>query len=162
ALDALSRFEFRPFSLSFRLAAWNLRLFNLVFQELKSPDKPQEDTLIALYYKAMNYIRENCREEALTAGLVAKTLHLSLRKLYSSFENRPYSVRGYVQELRLVLARDILKDSQNTIASIAFSCHFSSDKKFSRLVNRHFATGTNAYTEAIQVKGSYNNKRETH
>src|SRR5690606_17548899 len=76
-LDALSRFEFRPFSLSFRLAAWNLRLFNLVFQELKSPEKPQEDTLITLYYKATHYIRENFREEALTAELVAKTLHVS-------------------------------------------------------------------------------------
>src|SRR5690606_36579719 len=87
-LDALSRFEFRPFSLSFRLAASNLRLFNLVFQELKSPEKPQEDTLITLYYKATHYIRENFREEALTAELVAKTLHVSPRKLESRFENQ--------------------------------------------------------------------------
>lgn len=159
ALDALSRFEFRPFSLSFRLAAWNLRLFNLVFQELKSPDKPQEDTLITLYYKAMNYIRENFREEELTAELVAKTLHVSLRKLYSSFENRPYSVMGYVQELRLVLARDILKDSQDTIASIAFSCHFSSDKHFSRLFKKRFSKGPNAYREAMQGNISYKYKR---
>lgn len=159
ALDSLSRFEFRPFSLSFRLAAWNLRLFNLVFQELKSPATEKEDHNITLYHKATRYIQENFREEELCVEMIAKAMHVSARKLYSSFENRPFSVMGYVQELRLVLARDILTDSQETIASIAFGCHFSSDKHFSRLFKRRFGKGPNEYRIAIQGNISYKYKR---
>ncbi|MBD1432630.1 helix-turn-helix transcriptional regulator [Sphingobacterium sp. DN00404] len=159
ALDSLRRFEFRSFSLSFRLAAWNLRLFNLVFQELKAPEKPQEDTLITLYHKATNYIRENFREEELCVKMIANAMHVSVRKLYSSFENRRFSVMGYVQELRLVLARNILTDSQETIASIAFVCHFSSDKHFSRLFKKRFGKGPNEYRIAIQGNISFKYKR---
>ncbi|TYR31239.1 helix-turn-helix transcriptional regulator [Sphingobacterium phlebotomi] len=159
ALDSLNRFEFRPFSLSFRLAAWNLRLFNLVFQDLKAPEKPQEDTLITLYYKATRYIQENFREEDMNTAMVANAMHVSVRKLYNSFENRPFSVMGYLQELRLVLARDILRDSQDTIASIAFDCHFASDKHFSRLFKKRFGKGPNEYRIAIQGNVSFKYKR---
>lgn len=159
ALDALSRMEFRPFSLSFRLAAWNLRLFNLIFQELKTPEKPPEDTLITLYYKAMNYIRENFREEGLNTATVADAMHVSPRKLTRSFEKKPFTVSGYIQELRLGLARDILKDSQDTIASIAFSCHFTSDKHFSRLFKKRFGKGPNDYRIAMQGHVSFKYKR---
>lgn len=159
ALDSLSRFEFRPFSLSFRLAAWNLRLFNLVFQELKAPDKPEEDTLITLYHKATNYIRENFREEGLDTAMVADAMHVSVRKLTRSFEKRPFTVSGYIQELRLGLARDILTDSQDTIASIAFDCHFSSDKHFSRLFKKRFGKGPNEYRIAMQGNISFKYKR---
>lgn len=159
ALDSLNRFEFRPFSLSFRLAAWNLRLFNLVFQELKAPEKPQEDTLITLYHKATNYIRENFREEGLNTAVVADAMHVSVRKLTRSFEKRQFTVTGYIQELRLVLARDILRDSKETIASIAFSCHFSSDKHFSRLFKKRFGQGPNEYRLAMQGSVSFKYKR---
>lgn len=159
ALDSLSRFEFRPFSLSFRLAAWNLRLFNLVFQDLKAPEKPPEDTLITLYYKAKNYIREYFRDEDMHVERIANALNVSVRKLYSSFENRSLSVMGYVQELRLTLAREILMDSQDTIASIAFSCHFASDKHFSRLFKKRFGQSPNDYRIAMQGNVSFKYKR---
>jgi len=159
ALDSLNRFEFRPFSLSFRLAAWNLRLFNLVFQELKAPEKLQGDTLITLYYKATNYIQENFREEGLNTAVVADAMHVSVRKLTRSFEKRQFSVMGYIQELRLVLARDILRNSQETIASIAFGCHFSSDKHFSRLFKKRFGQGPNEYRLAMQGNVSFKYKR---
>jgi len=159
ALDTLSRFEYRPFSLSFRLAAWNLRLLNLVFQELKVPDTSREDTLITLYHKATRYIQDNFREESISTATIADAMHVSVRKLTRCFENRPYTVAGYIQELRLVLARDILRNSQETIASIAFSCHFSSDKHFSRLFKKRFGKGPNAYRIAIQGNVSFKYKR---
>lgn len=159
ALDSLSRFEFRPFSISFRLAAWNIRLFNLVFQELKSPVKKKEDTYITLYHKATRYIQENFRDEGINTAVVAEAMHVSVRKLYSSFENRPFSVMGYVQELRLQLARDILTDSQETIASIAFSCHFASGKHFSQLFRKRFGKSPNDYRIAMQGNVSFKYKR---
>lgn len=160
ALDSLSRFEFRPFSLSFRLAAWNIRLFNLVFQELKTVVS-EEDTDIPLYHKATKYIQENFRDEGINTAVVAEAMHVSVRKLTRCFENRPFTVTGYIQELRLVLGREILMDSKATIASIAFSCHFVSDKHFSRLFKKRFGKGPNAYRIAMQGNVSFKYKRQS-
>ena len=161
ALDALSRFEFRPFSLSFRLAAWNLRLFNLIFQDLKSEDRTssQTEAMVELYHRATKYMQDNYRNEGINTEVIAKAMHVSTRKLHRSFENRPFTVMGYVQELRLLLARDILRDSNDSIASIAFDCHFVSDKHFTRLFKQRFGMSPNNYRIAMQGNVSFKYKR---
>lgn len=151
-LESLKRIEFRPFSTYYLLMSWNLRLFQIVFNEAKEVKSNEEDSLIALYHKSLSYIREHFNDEGLSLKKIAEAMHVSVRKLTRSFENRPYSVNGYIKEMKLADARERILQSDRTIVHIAFGLHFSCAKHFSRLFKKRYGLSPTELREQMQQK----------
>lgn len=137
-LDALKRITFRPFGIYYLLMAWNLRIFDIIFNEVKEPTYSERDHEIRLYHKTIAYLRQHFYKEELSLHRIAEAMNVSVRTLTRSFTNRPHTVSEYLQELRLVEARDRIISSDNTIVSIAFSLHFACQKSFSKMFKKRF------------------------
>ncbi|WP_164126246.1 helix-turn-helix domain-containing protein [Sphingobacterium luzhongxinii] len=153
-LDALKRISFRPFGTYYLLMAWNLRIFDIVFNEAKEETDTEQDHEVRLYHKTITYLRQHFCEEGLTLQRIAESLNVSVRTLTRSFANRPHSVSAYLQELRLVEARDRIMASDNTIVSIAFSLHFACQKSFSKLFKKRFGYTPTEWREKMIRKRS--------
>lgn len=153
-LDALKRISFRPFGTYYLLMAWNLRIFDIIFNEAKEPTYSEEDHEVRLYHKTVAYLRQHFYEEGLTLKRIAQAMHVSVRTLTRCFANRPYSVSEYLQELRLTEARDRIISSDNTIVSIAFSLHFACQKSFSKMFKKRFGYSPSEFREKASPKRS--------
>ncbi len=154
-LEALRRFDFKPFAINFQLAAWNLRLCQLVFQELTNEKKDAKDYDMILYRDALVYIREHFWDSDLNPDKIAEAMHVSRRKLFRTFVNKPLTVNGYIIEYRLASARETLLNSDDTLASISFSLNFSCAKHFSRLFKKRFGMGPNEFREKMGKQKSF-------
>lgn len=153
-LDALKRLTFRPFGTYYLLMAWNLRIFDIVFNEAKEETDTEQEHEIRLYHTTIGYLRQHYYEEGLTLQRIAQTMNVSVRTLTRSFANRPHSVSEYVQELRLIEARDRIITSDNTIVSIAFSLHFACQKSFSKLFKKRFGYNPTEWREKMRQRRS--------
>lgn len=158
-LEALKRIEFRPFSATYLMAHWNLRLFHIVFQETKEIKAVEEDNSISLYYKSLNYIREHYWDEDISVQKVAGAMLVSVRKLSRSFENRPYTVNSYILELKLAAAREQLLQSDSTVVSISFGLHFADAKRFSKLFKKRYQFSPSEFRERMQQKELFKRKK---
>ncbi|WP_164110506.1 MULTISPECIES: helix-turn-helix transcriptional regulator [Sphingobacterium] len=153
-LDALKRITFRPFGTYYLLMAWNLRIFDIIFNESKVSDTNEQSHDVKLYYGTLAYLRQHFCEEGLSLNSIAQAMNVSVSTLTRSFANRPHSVSAYLQELRLVEARDRIMASDNTIVSIAFSLHFVCQKSFSKLFKKRFGYTPTEWREKMIRKRS--------
>lgn len=144
-LEALRRFDFRPYSGPIMLAAWSLRLLNYMLQESKSPTIEQpEHSDIQNYHRAVQYIRANYRQD-LTLDKLAEAIHISVRSLTRSFEGRPHTVTGLILHLKLTKARELIAFTEQPINDIAYSLHFSCPKYFSNSFKQKYRKSPRAY-----------------
>lgn len=149
-LESLRRFVFRPFSTPIQLAGWSLRLLNHFSRESKWHDVyPVETDDISHYHRAVKYIREHYKDD-ISLEKVADALHISVRNLTRSFENRPYSVNGYISHLRLTKARELLAFSDSPVRDIAYALRFSCPKHFSKTFKRKFNKSPMAYRDEMK------------
>lgn len=151
-LDGLKRIAFRPFGTYYLLTAWNLRIFDIIFNEAKEPTYSERDHEVRLYHKTTAYLRQHFYREGLTLQHIAQAMNVSVRTLTRSFANRPHSVSGYLQELRLMEARDRIIGSDNTIVSIAFSLHFVCQKSFSKMFKKRFGYSPTEFREKTRQR----------
>src|SRR5690606_23341055 len=84
---------------------------------------------ISHYHQATKFIREHYLDD-ISLENVAEALHISVRNLTRSFENRAYTVNGYILHLRLTKAREVLAFSDRPIRDIAYTLRFSCPKHF--------------------------------
>ncbi len=144
-LESLRRFVFRPFSTPFELAGWSLRLLNYFSQESKRSEANTVETdAISHYHQAVKFIREHY-EDDINLEKVADALHISVRNLTRSFEDRSYTVNGYISHLRLTKARELLAFSGTSVRDIAYALRFSCPKHFSKMFKRKFRKSPMAY-----------------
>lgn len=84
--------------------------------------------------------------EPLTLAKMASWVNLSpyhfARLFRASFGCAPYQ---YVQEQRLIRARDMLRQRSNTITAIALTCGFSDSSRFSRAFKSRFGVTPSGY-----------------
>lgn len=144
-LESLRRLVFRSFSTPIQLAGWSLRLLNYFSQESKV-DEPEtvEKERISHYHRAVKFIREHYQDD-INLEKVADALHTSMRNLTRSFENRPYTVNGYISHLRLTKARELLAFSDHPVRDIAYTLRFSCPKYFSKMFRQKFKKSPMAY-----------------
>lgn len=152
-LESLRRLAFLPYSTPIQLGGWSLRLLNYFFgADPGSYTDTVEKDDISHYHQAMKFIREHYLDEV-SLEKVADGLHISVRNLTRSFENRPYTVNGYISHLRLTKARELLAYSDRPIRDIAYALRFSCPKHFSKMFKQKFRKGPMAYRrEAKQEK----------
>lgn len=153
-LDALKRITFRPFGTYYLLMAWNLRIFDIVFNEAKAETDTEQEHEVRLYHKTIGYLRQNFHKQGLSLSSIAQAMNVSVSTLTRSFTNRPHSVSEYLQELRLLEARDRIITSDNTIVSIAFSLHFACQKNFSKLFKKRFGYNPTEWREKMRQRRS--------
>lgn len=149
-LESLRRLAFRPYSTPIQLAGWSLRLLNYFFN-----DNPGNDTVavekddISHYHQATKFIREHYLDD-ISLEKVAEALHISVRNLTRSFENRAYTVNGYILHLRLTKAREVLAFSDRPIRDIAYKLRFSCPKHFSKMFKQKFRKPPMAYRNEMK------------
>lgn len=151
-LDSLEHMKFRPFSTYYQLAAWNMRFFHHVFQEIETHSVEKTDHEIELYYKALDYIRENFYDDRTNTETVAKALYVSESTLKRSFQNKPRSVTEQIIEFRLQEARELIRTSDKPISTIAASLNFACPKNFKRIFTKRFMISPVQYRDSMQLK----------
>lgn len=81
----------------------------------------------------MTYINRAFAEPTLSGATLAKQFNVSLTTLNQQFKvNLQLSVNRYIRLVRLMAARRLLLETNKTVAYIAASCGFSSDKTLNR------------------------------
>lgn len=149
-MESLRRLVFRSFSTPIQLAGWSLRLLYYFSQESKAnePDADEKDN-ISHYHQAVKFIREHYQDD-INLEKVADALHTSMRNLTRSFENRPYTVNGYISHLRLTKARELLAFSDKPVRDIAYTLRFSCPKHFSKMFKQKFKKSPMAYRSEMK------------
>ncbi|NGM62527.1 helix-turn-helix transcriptional regulator [Sphingobacterium sp. SGG-5] len=151
-LESLHQIKFRPFSTYYQLANWNTRFFQHVFQEIEAHSVEKTDHEIELYYKALDYIRENFYDDRTNTETVAKALYVSESTLKRSFQDKALSVTEQIIEFRLQEARELIRTSDTSISTIAASLNFACPKNFKRLFTKRFKTSPLQYRDSMQLK----------
>ncbi len=137
-LESLRRLVFQPYSTPVQLAGWSLRLLNYFFNDNRGNGTGTvEKDDISHYHQATKFIREHYLDD-ISLENVAEALHISVRNLTRSFENRTYTVNGYILHLRLTKAREVLAFSDRPIRDIAYTLRFSCPKHFSKMFKQKF------------------------
>ncbi|MEC3880884.1 helix-turn-helix transcriptional regulator [Parapedobacter sp. 10938] len=149
-LESLRRLVFRPYSTPIQLAGWSLRLLSYFFGDAPGnhTDTVEKDD-ISHYHQATKFIREHYLDD-ISLDKVAEALHISVRNLTRSFENRAYTVNGYILHLRLTKAREVLAFSERPIRDIAYTLRFSCPKHFSKMFKQKFRKPPMAYRNEMK------------
>ena len=151
-LDSLEKMRFRPFSTYYQLAAWNTRFFQHVFQEIETHSVEKTDHEIELYYKALDYIRENFYDDQTNTETIAKALYVSESTLKRAFHDKPFTITEQIIEFRLQEARELIKTSDKPISTIAASLNFACPKNFKRIFTKRFMISPVQYRDSMQLK----------
>ncbi len=126
-----------------RLLDVALSLITAAFGELVShPDKRQNDSRVALLYRAKMFIEENLHDPELNPKKVAASLRICERYLQDLFHDESMSVGKWIWEMRLEKCRRDLSDpmlSGKSVSEIAFNYGFSNFSHFSRRFKEAFS-----------------------
>ncbi|RVU35768.1 helix-turn-helix domain-containing protein [Hwanghaeella grinnelliae] len=118
-------------------------------------DRPNQSLADYQLSRAQCYILENLGDCALTLDRVAAAVSISRRYLHKLFESTGMSPRAWIQDQRLLRAREyIIGDAigRRTITSIAFDCGFSDSAHFSRAFTQRFGLGPRAFRSTLAPK----------
>lgn len=89
-------------------------------------------TMPGLVQKAVDYANRNLHQTELSGALLAKRLHVSLPHFNRLFRAHMRCSPGtYIQTQRLDLAKMLLRDTEQSISSIATNCGYSDPLYFS-------------------------------
>lgn len=111
------------------------RLIMLILMA-KSPSQ-KNDTRYKLH-KLLNHLQENCFEQY-DWNELAIQFHLTPRTMFRHIkEATGLTPENYVKRLRLLSARNKIRESDMTITEIAFMCGFVSSNHFSMLYKKTF------------------------
>lgn len=89
---------------------------------------------------AVDHIRREFADPALSAGTIALRLHVSLRTLFAAFEAEGQTVAGSIRSARLAAAERLLLTTDATVAETARAVGYTDVTAFIRVWRSH--TGT--------------------
>ncbi|MBU2953764.1 helix-turn-helix domain-containing protein [Marinobacter sp. F3R08] len=133
------------------LAQW--LLLQIVCRHANVPQAPPDVTgKLSLRYRRLLQERVNAQlDQPLTLAAMASWVNLSpyhfARLFKATFGCAPYQ---YVQEQRLIRARDMLRLRDNNITAIALTCGFNDSSQFSRAFKTRFGITPSGYRAANQ------------
>lgn len=97
-----------------------------------------DDVDIALYYQAMQYIDQHFTESDLSRESIAKALEVTVRKLNRAFEGKTQNIIGVINIARMHRAKELLRNTDQSIEEIAYGVGFTSNSYMSRLYMQFF------------------------
>lgn len=152
-LDALREFmseyeEQGPGSVSL-LAATGQKITHLLLRQMLATPKRDEkvDFRMAANH-AVEFMHRNLSEK-LSVTELARVARLSVSQFARVFKGElGVAPIEYLQELRLLRARRLLRENELTITEVALSCGFNSSSYFSRCFLARFATSPSSFRRA--------------
>lgn len=132
------------------LDAAGLKITHLIIRQIHSVAKLDEkvDFRMAANH-AVEFMHKNLGEQ-LTLTDLARVSRLSPSRFARVFKAElGVAPIEYLQELRLLRAKRLLKDADNTVTEIALACGFNSSSYFSRCFQRRFGTSATAYRKFL-------------
>ncbi|GAB3452904.1 helix-turn-helix transcriptional regulator [Actinophytocola sediminis] len=113
-------------------------LAELVLRSALHTELNRADTIATRRRDAVEFIKENLADPALSADRIADALFISRRRLYQLFDDGD-GVSGRIRALRIDLARELLGDPAHAvrgIGEISRQCGFANAAHFSRTFRR--------------------------
>ena len=102
----------------------------------------------ARFRQAINFIENNVHDPRLSAGLVARYLGISVRRLYAIFEPTGLSIAKRISSARMERAKQLLMTRRGaTILEIALACGFYSTSTFYRVFSELHGMSPNRFRE---------------
>jgi AraC-like DNA-binding protein len=138
--------EFSPSLLTMRPILYNKTLSE-VFLGIADNKLSQEDATNSLSLKLRALVENQLASGEPDIASVASTLGMSERTLRRMLEEQGTSYREIVKNLRLDLAKSLLKDPKITTAEIAFRLGFSEPSAFSRAYKNWVGSSPRRTTE---------------
>lgn len=126
-----------------------MKMLSLLYEMLDELTVKESSSIIA---PAIAYIHENYSKKELSNKLLSDMCNISevyFRKLFR--EQKGMGAKKYIISLRLKMAKQLLAEGKNTVASIAADCGFDSSEHFSRVFKDQIGFPPGEYRKANQV-----------
>lgn len=129
-LEKLRQYEPAPYSLQSKIRFHLSQLIEIYHADLKDKVRSLHKEDLELHRKALNYICAHFMEADLKISGIAKNLNVSERSLYRAFENKQTTIHSAIQAIRLYKGREMLRETNLSVDSIAYELHFSTGHYF--------------------------------
>lgn len=126
-------------------------LAELVLRTALRTELNRADALATRRRDAVEYIRTNLSDPALTAERIADALFISRRRLYQLFDDGD-GVLGRIRQLRIDRAKELLSDPAHAyrgIGEISRQCGFANAAHFSRTFRKTVGQSPSDYRDAL-------------
>ena len=131
-LKKLQQVPRKPYSTGVKIHEAMVQLLDIFHADMLDVRKYQEMDQLALYHRAVMYIRAHYLDAGIDRNRIAEALHVSVRTLNRSFEGKSNNVMATIRMVRLYSARDLLRNSDLSVEEIAFKLHYTDAKHLSR------------------------------
>ncbi len=118
-------------------------------------DRPSQSLADHQLSRVQGYILENLGDGELNLDRVAAATGISCRYLHRLFERTGMSPRAWIQDQRLLRAREFMigdLQGKRTITSIAYDSGFSDSAHFSRAFTQRFGLGPRAFRSSLSLR----------
>jgi AraC-like DNA-binding protein len=126
-------------------------LAELVLRSALRTELDRADAIATRRREAVEYIRANLSDPALTAERIADALFISRRRLYQLFDDGD-GVSGRIRQLRIDRAKELLSDPVHAargIGEISRQCGFVNAAHFSRTFRKSVGDSPSDYRDAV-------------
>ena len=130
-------------------------MVHLALQELADKEVGMSQQLL-LQERIRAYVLAHLREPSLSVEFLAQALHCSKRHLHNAFAGETTSLSGFIQQSRLELCMNELRQPQLqhlTITEVAFNCGFANSAHFSRVFKAYAGMSPREF-RAIRVQNA--------
>lgn len=92
-----------------------------------------------IIYNTKAYILENVFDPGFGIQDIADRFRMNYTYLCTLFKDKTgQTLNGFISDIRLARARELLKETDNSISSIAYLCGYNDQYYFSRVFKKHF------------------------
>jgi AraC-like DNA-binding protein len=126
-------------------------LAELVLRSALRTELDRADAIATRRREAVEYIKANLSDPALTADRIADALFISRRRLYQLFDDGD-GVSGRIRQLRIDRAKELLADPAHAargIGEISKQCGFANAAHFSRTFRKSVGDSPSDYRDAL-------------
>ena len=137
-LKKLQRLQRKPYSTRVKLHDALVELIDILQADLQDAEKSANLEQVALFHRAVEYIRKHYMDAGISRSTIADALHVSVRTLSRSFEGKSNNVISTIRIVRLHRARELLRGTEMSLEDIAFELHFTDAKHLSKMYQKLF------------------------
>ncbi|MDR2283480.1 MAG: AraC family transcriptional regulator [Sphingobacterium sp.] len=128
--DKIQQIQGNVYSLPIAIAYYVNQLIFLFDQELGALENNAAHQEVALYYRALNYIKGHFLEPKIPRKEIADKLCVHERTLTRAFEQKKVTISEMIQLVRLDKAREWVRHTDKSIDDIARCLHFEDLDRF--------------------------------
>jgi AraC family transcriptional regulator len=148
--EFMSEFEERAPGYQNLLDAAGLKITHLVIRQILAVEKQDEKVDFRMAANDAVEFMHTHLDEKLTLTDLARISRLSPSQFTRVFKQElGVPPIEYLQELRLLRARRLLRDSDRTITEVAMSCGFNSSSYFSRCFQNRFGVSASSFRKSL-------------